>query len=90
MTEIERTSLARERTHAAWLRTCLSFVVALAALCHYAFPNPGIADTVLAVFLIVGGTGSARRALEIAPDLTTKIYALALMLAPATAIAAFR
>lgn len=89
MTEIERTDLARERTHAAWLRTCLSFVVALAALSHYALPDPSIAASLLAIFLVFGSVGAAKRAATVAPDLSTKLYSYALVFAPSAVIMAF-
>lgn len=78
MTEIERTDLARERTHASWIRTCLSFLVALIAVRHYVRTDN--INTILATLTLAGGgIVSATRAASLAPDLPTRIMAYGLI-----------
>ncbi len=68
--------LARERTHAAWIRTCLAFLVAAVALRNYSTRS----DELLPVLLLVsGGVVSALRAAKLAPDLSTMAIAWALV-----------
>lgn len=72
MTDIEQTRLARERTHAAWLRTCLAFLVATVAFRHYIDMN-GYASSFALGILGMGGALSAVRAALLAPDNYTKM-----------------
>lgn len=61
--------LAQERTHAAWIRTCLTFLVAAIAVRHYTSDD---GELLVAIILSLGGAVSAARAAMLAPDLLTR------------------
>lgn len=71
-------SLARERTHASWVRTCLTFLVTAIAVRHY---SSGDGEWAVAGVLAGGGAIAAVRAAMLAPDLLSRgmSYSLALV-----------
>lgn len=77
MSEIERTDLARERTSASWIRTCLALVVSSLALRYYTN------DVLFSIALAVSGVLAALRALRLAED-----WSVALMCAAIGAVSA--
>lgn len=77
MTETRtQNELAQERTHAAWIRTCLTFLVAAIAVRHYTAED---GEWMVAVTLAVGGAVSAVRASMLAPDLVSRVVSWALI-----------
>lgn len=88
MTEIERTELARERTHAAWLRTSLAFLVALAAVFHYT-DEVNTGRFILVLIFTFGAAVSACRAVSNAPHPAAKMLPYLLVFAPAAVVLAF-
>lgn len=65
--------LAEERTHAAWVRTCLTFLVTALAFRHYAD------SWWVSLVLAGGGAVAALRASWLAPDLSTRALAWCLI-----------
>lgn len=76
MTERSQNELAQERTHAAWIRTCLTFLVAAIAVRHYTSED---GEWMVAAVLAAGGTMSAARAAMLAPDMTNLLVSYALI-----------
>lgn len=68
--------LALERTHAAWIRTCLTFLVAAIAARHY---SNNSSEWAVAIVLAVGGALAAVRGAVIAPDMASRLSAYALV-----------
>jgi uncharacterized membrane protein YidH (DUF202 family) len=79
MADPERTqlTLAEERTHAAWIRTCLTFLVSAVAIQHY----HKYVDAPLAVLTVLcaGGLISAVQAQILATKWSTRILCMGLM-----------
>lgn len=76
MGEVTQTKLAQERTHAAWVRTCLTFLVAAIAVRHYTSDD---GEWLVTAVLSVGGTVSAARAAMLAPDIVSLLVSYALI-----------
>jgi uncharacterized membrane protein YidH (DUF202 family) len=75
--DLTQNELAKERTHAAWVRTCLTFLVTAIAVRHYTSDD---GEWMVATILAVGGAVSAVRASFLAPDLVSKLMAYAMAL----------
>lgn len=67
--------LAMERTHASWVRTCLTFLVTAIAVRHY---TSGDGEWLVAVVLAAGGAVAAVRAAILAPDSVSALMSYAL------------
>lgn len=76
MTDLTQNDLAKERTHAAWIRTCLTFLVTAIAVRHYASED---GEWAVAIILAIGGAVSAGRAAMLSPDLVSMLVSYALI-----------
>lgn len=68
--------LAKERTHAAWVRTCLTFIVTIIAVRHY---SDETGEMLVTGALSTGGAVAAIRAAFLAPDIVSKFVAISLV-----------
>lgn len=68
--------LAKERTHAAWIRTCLTFLVTTIAVRHYTSDD---GEWMVAGVLALGGAVAAVRAAFLAPDTLSLLTSYALV-----------
>lgn len=66
--------LAEERTHAAWIRTCLTFLVTALAYHHY-----GQSDVLASAMIVLAASASIRAAM-LAPDVPARLSAFGLIL----------
>lgn len=66
--------LAEERTHAAWIRTCLTFLVAALAYHHYG------ESPILTFSLVILAAAAAIRSFMLAPDIPAHLSAVGLVL----------
>lgn len=72
---LDQNDLDRERTHAAWLRTSLAFIVAAIAMKHYA-TDGSITQTIL---LSVCGFFCAVQALILSPNFAARLISASLI-----------